>query len=297
MAFPRNFCILVLHCGAAFSLAVQLNHAQAEQQTSVQLDGSHSTKMDELSNNATVHPIWLGYKHMSKCGGVFVNNIIQDMADQHRFIGEVVAVTPERKRNVFLIASTRNPCDYYVSLWAYQHRKPFAAAQNKQFGFFDFGGHSKTNATKFRSWLSWVQGPRFSVMSTRFWETLIAEKDGLSCWKDSLGSCSKHLDDAAVDRDFRKKGFKDAVDCWVYVETFTRDLRYCLHKYEQVSGVKLDWKPFDAMDEIKHNPSDHGVCEDYYTPEAEASVMRTDRRLFEAFGYTTCCGPATHPLN
>jgi hypothetical protein len=286
MAFPRSFFILVLHCGAAFSIAVQLNHAQGD------------AADDELSKNATVKPMMLGYKHMSKCGGVFVNTILQEMSvGRHKFISEEHAVTPERKSNVFVIASTRNPCDYYVSLWAYQHRKPFAPAQNEKFGFFDFGGHhAHKNATKFRSWLSWVQGPRFSTMSTRFWETLISEQDGLSCWKGSLGTCSKHLDDDAVDRDFREKGFKDAVDCWLYVETFTRDLRYCLHKYELVSGVKLNWKPFNVMDEMKHNPSDHGACEDYYTPEAEASVMRTDRRLFEAFGYTTCCGPATHPL-
>jgi hypothetical protein len=238
----------------------------------------------------------LGYKHMSKCGGVFLNNIIRGAVEYHRLIPEETGVTPKRKRDTFVIASTRNPCDYYVSLWAYQHRKKFAPSQNDKYGFFNFGDHTHQNATKFREWLDWVQGPHFSVMSVRFWETLVVQKDGLSCWADAMGECTKNKDDEVVHRDLANFDPFDAVDCWMYRETLMPDLRRCLAEYSRVSGQPVNWNALKSFGDLEHNPSEHMSCDHYYTPEAADSVMKADKYMFEAFGYSTCCGGPTHPI-
>jgi hypothetical protein len=242
-----------------------------------------------------VGKIRLGYKHMSKCGGVFLNNLLRDVVKVHHFYPEETGLTHERTHDVFVIASTRNPCDYYVSLWAYQHDKWFSGEQNEKHDFFDFGKPHE-NATKFREWLAWVQGPQFSVMSVRFWETLVAQKDGLSCWADSLGSCTKNTNDGAVERDLAHFDPFDTVDCWLYTETLMSDLRRCLSQYEKLSGVPVDWSVLDSVEDLNHNPSDHPTCEHFFTPEAADSVMTTDRHMFEKFGYSQCCGPPSNPL-
>jgi len=233
---------------------------------------------------------------MSKCGGLFINDLLKEMSPGFpTLIGEEMGLTEERHRNVFVIASTRNPCDYYVSLWSFQHDRTFTGAQNKEYGFFDLEDPNHRNATKFREWLAWVQGPKFSVMSSRFWETLVAKKEGLSCWEDNFGSCTESLDVVKVNTDLSQFKPSEVADCWVYTENLMGDLGDCLVKYEQQSGRKLDWEPFHRISE-KVNPSERDTCEHYYTPEAEASVRRQDAWMFEAFGYTTCCGSATQPM-
>ena len=78
----------------------------------------------------------LKFKHMSKCAGTEIAHLLRAAtrgghAVPFQVIGETFGVTAARRRGAFVIASVRNPCDYYVSLWAYQHRKPWARRQSE----------------------------------------------------------------------------------------------------------------------------------------------------------------------
>lgn len=214
-------------------------------------------------------------------------------------IGERTGLTAEVRRNTFVIAGVRNPCDYYVSLWTFTHQRAWAKTRNEEFkgSLYDFD-KQQTDVSKFHNWLKWVQGPRHSIMSVRFWETLVAKVNTLSCWGDVYGKCTKQVDDDKVDAELSQFSPRTTADCWVHVETYLDDLRACLTLYEQASGVKVNSSVFKSQKKAKKNKSVHLSCEYYYNTSSEAqdSVLRTDKRLFEAFGYRSCCGKATGPM-
>jgi len=66
----------------------------------------------------------LGYKHISKCGGSYLISLVKNMTRGHdRSTTEQHPLLPVDRQQEFVIASVRNPCDYYVSLWAYEENK------------------------------------------------------------------------------------------------------------------------------------------------------------------------------
>lgn len=94
---------------------------------------SVSAPARECSGCAQPPALRLAYKHMSKCAGTYLQDIVVNVTAggppktqilDEMFLKEQYAVTPARHRGRFVIGSTRNPCDYYLSLWAYQAKKP-----------------------------------------------------------------------------------------------------------------------------------------------------------------------------
>jgi len=263
-------------------------------------------------------------KHMSKTGGSLMISLLNNMTkhlsapNQYHFVRYVDELSPLTRslgqRKGFAISSVRNPCDWYVDLWA-NTAEPDRQALNSKFGdtndpepFFD---KDNLDAKKFANWMSWALDQQstahgYNIMSLRFWDTLIAGKHifgGYNGQKldEYMQSDSSH---SQIESALASFSPTSVVDCWVSDESYSKDLRRCLSKYEQSSGAELDWEPFverfgnqGAFDErFGLQGAPRGECLAYYTPEIAEAVLRGDKHMFEAFGYDTCCGAAQRPI-
>jgi len=168
-------------------------------------------------------PQYLALKHVQKAGGSFLTELLLQMTEHlphyfPRYRGffrlieeqinvESVARTEEENRDLFVISSVRNPCDWYVSLWAYTsqwdpqlNEMVSSRMDNDPLPFYDLAGNK--NTTKFASWMNWTQGlwnepgsPSASdqgagLMTTRYWESFASGEDS-GCYfsSDPRGAC------------------------------------------------------------------------------------------------------------
>jgi len=253
---------------------------------------------NSMSSRAVVRP--LVFKHLSKIAGTYVIDVLDHVMGHGNWtlVDELFGLTETRKEDGFVISTARNPCDYYVSLWSFDSSKNFALF-SMQDGGSAFFQENNTNATKFGNWLSWVQSHGHGIMSYRLYETLVAARDGMSCWDQELGFCGEKFNDTNVELGLSSFSPKDTADCWIHTENLVDDFRVCLKQYEEVTGAKINWDVFEELVHkphekgANHNLSEHEHCEYYFDSKTSASVMKSDRHLFEAFGYETCCGAAT----
>jgi len=268
----------------------------------------------------------LAVKHNSRTGGTFLMNLLAEMMTD----GSEPIYFQERpqpsehlkddKQDLFLIAGVRNPCDWYVSQWA------FAAQYDKEtlkqkYGVDFFGDlHNKTH---FGNWMEWAMDlggkesadrwtrilpePHYGAMSLRFWESFMNYNskfpltiEGYDGYDTTLlrNFTESYAGQLQVESELSAFNPVGAADCWVRVETYMSDLRHCLHEYELRSGKSLFWDPFEReVNEeqrmLFRDKSDHKECGFYYTPELSASVRALDRHIFDAFGYNKCCDAPT----
>lgn len=269
----------------------------------------------------------LAVKHISKTGSSTILSLLGRMTDKlpslypghGEFVHYIDELSPVSSKadggpKQFVISSIRNPCDWYVSLWAFSSQydakalSGYSSASDPEPFFGD-----TSNATKFANWLSWAQG-RWSephaksecnaVMSLRYWEALksghhvggINERGYNGATLDKYTQWFDGAPRQRIEDDLKDLSPSKDVDCWVSKENLMEDLQGCLKEYEQLSGVHLDWAPFtEKLAAEKRTADAHAAdnrleCEHYYTPELAESVVRHDRHMFEAFGYDSCCG-------
>jgi len=198
-------------------------------------------------------PQYLALKHVQKAGGSFMAMTLLAMTEHlplyfpryrgfFRMIEEQINVasvarTEEENRDLFVISSVRNPCDWYVSLWAYTSQWDPQLNQmvsgrmgNDPMPFYDELHSDKqnniarqTNTTKFASWMNWTQGlwdepgsPGVSdkgagLMTTRYWESFASGEDS-GCYfsSDPRGACPGSC--LATERNtFPSEGWADGV--------------------------------------------------------------------------------------
>mmetsp|Transcript_150446 Transcript_150446/g.419178 ORF Transcript_150446/g.419178 Transcript_150446/m.419178 type:complete len:339 (+) Transcript_150446:65-1081(+) len=320
----------------AVCLAIYAMHLRGGRAISLSVAPQYAIELTDGSLSA-VDPI-LAVKHVSKTGGTFLISLVNQMTAAFPKEGTRInfaqyfqeyprGVHFALKPHLFVIASVRNPCDWYVSQWAFASRYD---RRDLQLDYnVDFFG-SIHNRTKFAMWLQWAMGmpgaesadawaratpgPHFGVMSLRFWESFVAarsdfpESPGVPGYDTTrLNAFTAHYDGwQRIEAGLSAFKPKAAADCWVRDESYMEDLRVCLRTYEARSGTQLDWEPFEREVKVQEdgadfgglyrNPSEHDECEAYYTPELKAAVQAADRHLFRAFGYGQCCGAANAEL-
>jgi len=188
----------------------------------------------------------LAYKHMSKCGGSYLVSLLVNMTRgmpgvlNQEFFDEEHAVTPARHAGNFIIASIRNPCDYYVSLWAFQSQKPWSRTQNAAHGgtlwqpeatTCDLGRECprqpesvNSDPDKLEAWvnLTMHKRPGHGILTHRIYDQLVEQRDSLRCWADNLLECTDAFDDAAVSSGMASFDPDADIDCWVRTLTLTR---------------------------------------------------------------------------
>jgi len=269
----------------------------------------------------------LGLKGMAATGGEFTLRIMNQMSEKLRhtpgadvvqYLDELGGLQrgPVGTRNTFWISLARNPCDWYVQLWVNYQPADKQALNNRYGGAFFSPGNQ--DQLKFENWLNWALGDHDDIssdsngmMSLRYSDTIVAGKpvDWMYNRQHMTEYNSQLLNayalsrngDPAVERDLQSFSPKSKVDCWITVENYVESLRNCLSQYEAMANVELDWEPFDLLIDKPNKKTGDGVverdqCEAYFTSELAEKVQHRDRHLFEAFGYDTCCGAPTRPI-
>jgi len=247
------------------------------------------------------------FKHYAKAGGSFVKTLLRATLPH-----DALVVVPEfssyprlRKKfpHSFTMGGTRNPCSYYVSLWSFG---------NEESGLFYWKTEDKekyysTDPAKqtkklFRTWLNHINSvagkPDFGMVTGRFWASYLGDDARAMAVPLEINMNDKVLKkSAALLKDLDHWDPKTEVDCWYRTEDLVANVRSCLQKYEKKTGAKLDWEKFEAKlgdPDTRRNPSSHAPYMEYIDDETEAQINKSDRRIFDMFGYT-CKGDTKKP--
>jgi hypothetical protein len=240
---------------------------------------------------------------------------------------EFDSMTKEDHEGAFTIGSIRNPCDYYVSLWA------FGSETKKMNRYADFaalafdpnisnylGVSDSLNTTedlqRFSHWLRYLmptcnpglESARLAFGYAEATHTYVGLERSLT-HRPSVESVATHTYGFKLPAELRHMhhnatlrnllqdsidAFDTAsVDCWVKAENLEDDLKRCLYAYEEsVGATVVDWANFTRAMSVKKNSSPHQPCAFYYNDANKAFVTSADQATFEKFGYDTCCAPS-----
>ncbi len=115
MPQQRTRAVMLL---AALVAAIVTEPAACSNELSALSDGEHAEAGRDLQQRQQHHPSCvLKLKHMSKCAGRELIHVFSKVEKQFVPLAERTPV--KGNAGGFVIASVRNPCDYYSSLWAY----------------------------------------------------------------------------------------------------------------------------------------------------------------------------------
>lgn len=259
-------------------------------------DGSDSAGVD-VGMQLTHDPEKALYDHMPKAGGTFLMHLIRAAVGHRNFdhLGEFAELTQETIDSTFVIGSVRNPCDYYVSLWAYGAERGGAMMSRIPdeakyvYKTTSPGKDSFEDIRRFRHWVRWINKEgRPGVMSVRFARSYANMDMDIKAQFPPA-----RLDDAsldAVERALSTPDFLQRVDCWVQAEKLDQDTRECLRDWVRKTHVQLDWGAYeDALHHSNQLQSTHSRCNDYFTRELAQEVRALEAPIFNAFGYDSCC--------
>lgn len=229
----------------------------------------------------------------------------------HRVVGKDLRVIPEAQavqlqplKRAFLVGSVRNPCESYLSLWAFQsdpRRRAGLMSDLKRRRPEDYARlvgkdessdyTSPKDVQRFRTWIRFLAHDEISLglMSGRFYGKYISTsevnmRDNAMLVKELSSSRATEILES-----LKSMEVKDLADCWLHTETMDEDLDRCLKQYA-ARGGRVDLQLLSASG-VK-GASNHGNCEIFFDEETAQLVRQLDAPLFSKFGYTTCCGHA-----
>ena len=182
------------------------------------------------------------------------------------------------QRQAFVLGSVREPCDHYVSLWAFgsaglggwqKHGSQFHGKDRPRFD-------SARDVAAFRKWL---RAPKISgVVAARFRDSYQDKNDAMF------------------------------VDCWVRTEDLAATLLDCLRRFERQGGA-IRWSRLQdfvrsaapsrrlyesknvnfSSDQLDPRLLHHAPCDTYYARPDKTYVERHESFIFQTFGYEKCC--------
>jgi len=237
------------------------------------------------------------YDHMPKTGGTFLVSLFRSAVGKKNFVfrSEFSNLTRKNVSDNFVVGSVRNPCDYYVSLWAYgaEHGGSMMSHIPKEERYLYETESSHKDSTKdkamFQAWVRMINKKgQPGVMSVRFARSYSRVNPGIVAAAPPMRLEKKQLDN--VKKALEGADFMQRVDCWVRTETVQADAKACLQAWQQNTGNRINWRRY--RDVLRHGnqlQSSHAHCKDYFTPELEARVREHEAIIFDHFGYDTCC--------
>jgi len=244
----------------------------------------------------------------AKCKYSFLD--LAERNDALMYIKEFDTADPIIQRRAFVISSIREPCDQFLSLWAYGSSGRGALHRNVD-------GYGK-DAPYFDSPRD-IDAFRHDWLGNREIKGMIARRH-----HQSFGN--NRLEDTNADN--KLDGYP--VDCWVYVDDFDATMYSCLREYE-IQGGHVDWtapllselvkdlqKKYDrsrrlqkldgntAIDGSNYTKNDplhnvqenhHSDCSKYFDEETAAFIRYGEEEfIYDYFGYESCCG-GRKPIN
>jgi hypothetical protein len=251
-------------------------------------------------------PLW--YNHLAKTGGTFLRVALEDVVVGNIGVIDEVHGLRDVSRPPFTIGSIRNPCDYYVSLWAANsfgrgplsnldsHLKQNLGLDLKQ----KFG--TDRDVAAFRRWVRVLLGQNAGLLTVRLWVKYLADTperyNGCVARANCLGPTALSSETKVLE-EVQRGNFSLLADCWVRTGNLVQDTERCLRMYEQPGGKgrlpgKVRWAKWQKdtqQQNVFHNPSLHAPCKAYYDNATESLVRDRDRLVFEKFGFGQCCDP------
>ncbi|CAK9039614.1 unnamed protein product, partial [Durusdinium trenchii] len=229
-------------------------------------------------------------------------------------VGKDLLVVPEASAlhsqylpESFVVGSVRNPCESYLSLWAFQSdpmrhaglmydlRRKSPKDYLRLVGLDAASNFtSQQDVQRFRDWIRFLAhgSVKIGLLSGRFYGKYISRDPKLNIRDNAM--LVKEVDPTEAQemvKALQQMDVDQLVNCWLHTETMDEDLRRCLDRFSAERGaargaVKLD--QLEATDG-SHGESHHGRCEVFFDAETEALVRELDGPLFTKFGYQTCC--------
>jgi len=271
------------------------------------------------------------FKHNPKAGGGSIKELLQQLKPNFvyawdafpEFYEDMIDTTPvqinpndtlilipefnrvrkHHRQKGFVISHMREPCDQYLSLWAFGSKGKGGLYEELKMDNYNFtvdayGHDSPTFDTKEdirRFQHKWLRDQK--VIG------LIARRHRESYGRPNVLETA----DGGT-----RIGTPDSVDCWVYVDDFQATIYSCLREYEMQGGL-VDWDTPLLSDlttdlqetnkkrelekytknDLVGNPqlSHHSKCPTYYdNATADIVQMGAESFIFEAYGYQGCCG-------
>jgi len=292
---------------------IQPSLLQIDQQTGRQ-SVSHARQGRKKIIQLSVKDVFL-YDHLPKAGGSFIRGIFDSPGnvgkvlppENLRLVTEAETLTEDERRETFTVGSVRNPCEYYVSNWAFFSKINFPGKEPDIYGVSE-DLNTQEDQMRFAKWLRWMMPdskPPGLLTSRVLW----------SYFNETVGSVRRHPDIHATEpwSEQERRVYVAAadkidpstVDCWIKTESVPADLRRCLELFEIQAGSKIvNWAEFDkiiAQREKQHDDvkmevwtknSGHKKCNFYFDAFDEGLkdyVYLMDYAIFDKFGYKTCC--------
>jgi hypothetical protein len=264
------------------------------------------------------------YDHLPKAGGSFIRSFFEGDSginvgkvlpkDHVRIVTESETLTVADRAETFTVGSVRNPCEYYVSNWAFFGKKE-VNLQGKDTEYFGVSEDLNTHEDqlRFAKWLRWMMPaakPPGLLTSRILW----------SYFNESVANARRPPDRSPTEHGGMTEAERaiyvaaadaldpSTVDCWIHTESVPADLRTCLQKFEEQAGSKIvNWVEFDkivAKQEKEHEEvkmevwtknSGHNNCNFYFDaadPTLKDHVYKTDYAIFDKFHYQSCCSTA-----
>ena len=217
-------------------------------------------------------------KHFPKAGGTFARGVIGKAVGAKLLIvkGEFDGVRADDWRRHFVVGLVREPCAYYVSLFAFGSSRPAAGAFSRSM----YAVYGKQAASQAYGQTPPYDGPD-DVRRFRRW----VRRD------DVRG--------VMYGRFLSEYGRQPFVDCWANTANLSATLRSCVHEFAQQGG-RVDWDAFAAAERLAHehrrspnageNASPHAACEAYYDDDlARAVTLGFDATVYAQLGFSGCC--------
>lgn len=188
----------------------------------------------------------------------------------------------------FVIANTRNPLTYYISLWAYNSdgKGGFRVNRLTENSKLRKKG-DKRDSERLREWIHLVTSGNLGYASLRFYRSFVAPKTPAPLnHRTSVPIKSAELITEAM----TKMSLENlAVDCWVDEAFEMTDLQYCVRKFAEQSKTMVGWEDFArATKNSRQNQSRHRECAYYYNATSESEVREVDKEMYRIFEFQGC---------
>eukprot|EP00746_Dinoflagellata_sp_MGD_P062070 gnl/MRDRNA2_/MRDRNA2_26165_c0_seq1.p1 gnl/MRDRNA2_/MRDRNA2_26165_c0~~gnl/MRDRNA2_/MRDRNA2_26165_c0_seq1.p1 ORF type:complete len:471 (+),score=61.30 gnl/MRDRNA2_/MRDRNA2_26165_c0_seq1:275-1687(+) len=228
----------------------------------------------------------------------------------------------------FRIQMMREPCSYYLSVWAFNHdawskshKAPKSCLPNtSKVPTQSEGKHvllQGMSSKYFRMWLRdfhQLSDYIIGYLSYRSWSSQKTKEDQGKLWNSSelrsgpQGTCIQSLSHHQLMTlrrqmlDTKYDNVYDDVDCWVDQGNLYQDLSDCLQRFEAVHPGYIDWGLFKAKTGEKESyvqmlakknqkygkKSQHQDCAKYFDDDLHELVHQLDKPIFDTFRYSCC---------
>lgn len=257
-------------------------------------------------SNPYIPTVHFGKKHYAKCGKAKATESVDGPTCRNSATSTCGWIRHEKESHAatdaastFVIAGIRNPCDYYLSLWAFGsagEKSGFKLQNPDILPLYSKDGAPFLTAADKDLFYKWLVHPKVRGLLT---ERVVG----------SVGWQPTGTMDAA------------AVDCWLHSDHLLPTLRVCLKQFE-ARGGKVNWDKYEKTIEDNEpslsnlptsindtdadiskvtidknsirNASPHGKCSEHYNSSGIQVVMASDSDIFRLFPFDTCCSHQLH---